>query len=1146
MRINSFELTRYGKFTDAAIDFGAASPGEPDFHVIYGANEAGKSTLSCAIADLLFGMHPQTGYNFLHPYPTMRVSGTLETRHGPTRFVRLKKKDNSLLDGAGSPVPEALIRAELGELERQAYCMMFCLDEKTLAEGGQGILESKGDLGKLLFAASAGLEDLHKRLAGVREAADQFARTRRSGRLHELKQRADDLKTERDKLDTFSSEYSRLVQIRADADAEYEAALQAETALKAQLRRAQSLLQLLPRLTDIDLLEQDLAKRQSLPIVSRAMADELQALHTTAVQHEVAWTRNQRDIADAAQSLDALRPDEARLRLIGDIGEIERMRIRFEGAMTDVDKLVQRNATALATIKSLLAMLDKGDEADPARLLAPARVVGELRQLSEQRSGIDQALKTAGDEAAKSKDAHARATRALLALDARDQAPTSTLRQLVLTLKDRAYEHRLAEAQKTLARTRSQLADGLLKLSPWSGSVDELLALPCPALATIQRWRTELEKREAEARQLNESCKQKNADLAREQAQHKRLQQGAGAIDDDAAALTRQQRDAAWATHRAQLTVDTGDAFEQAMHADDDIGGRRFAYVSQVTELRSLRARLDTLSWELDQARNASVDAARERADFKDAFLATFPSALRAFPATDLERWVQLRDSAIALHDSARGAEHDLAGIVQDVEQANVQLRDAMTASRIQHAGDASLGDLIQSASDAIRQGDDIARIRETIADRAAEVESRDAAYVTAKALDADWNERWAAACKGCWFADGGSIPSVAIVREYLAVLEKLRPELDAQRDLAGRIRAMQKDQADFRSKLEEIGPAVCVAPRDDTLTFGAEVLAALRGEAANAQTRQALTGQLSSLSDEEARLETEANDIGARVAIWTRMFGAGSLADVLKLLPDAERKRDDLARLEELQRSVLVDFALASLDEGRALVRDLDRADVESEEAALTSRLEGQTQRTRDLFADLSRAQDRLADIGGDSAVAELTERRRTVLLEIEDGAIEYLKLSAGALAAEMALRSYREQHRSSMLTIASEAFSAVTCGAYSGLTTQPSKDRDILIANEAGGGSKSADALSTGARAQLYLALRIAGYNEYVGSRSPVPFIADDIMETFDDFRAAEAIRLLSRMSRSGQVIYLTHHQHLCDIVRDVAPEAKIHRLC
>src|SRR4051794_30047680 len=247
MRINSFELTRYGKFTDAAIDFGVASRGEPDFHVIYGANEAGKSTLSCAIADLLFGMHPQTGYNFLHPYPTMRVSGTLDTRHGAARFIRLKKKDNSLLDGAGSPVPEALIRQELGELERQAYCMMFCLDEKTLAEGGQGILESKGDLGKLLFAASAGLEDLHKRLAGVRDSADQFVRTKRSGRLHELKQRAEELKAERDKLDTFSSEYSRLLQVRADADAEYEAALQAETALKAQLRRAQSLLQLLPR-----------------------------------------------------------------------------------------------------------------------------------------------------------------------------------------------------------------------------------------------------------------------------------------------------------------------------------------------------------------------------------------------------------------------------------------------------------------------------------------------------------------------------------------------------------------------------------------------------------------------------------------------------------------------------------------------------------------------------------------------------------------------------------------------------------------------------------------------------------------------------------------------------------------------------------
>jgi uncharacterized protein YhaN len=69
--------------------------------------------------------------------------------------------------------------------------------------------------------------------------------------------------------------------------------------------------------------------------------------------------------------------------------------------------------------------------------------------------------------------------------------------------------------------------------------------------------------------------------------------------------------------------------------------------------------------------------------------------------------------------------------------------------------------------------------------------------------------------------------------------------------------------------------------------------------------------------------------------------------------------------------------------------------------------------------------------------------------------------------------------------------------------------------------------------------------GYHEFVRARSSVPFVADDIMETFDDFRAEEAFRLFAEMAQVGQVIYLTHHQHLCEIVQRVCPAARVHRL-
>jgi uncharacterized protein YhaN len=126
-----------------------------------------------------------------------------------------------------------------------------------------------------------------------------------------------------------------------------------------------------------------------------------------------------------------------------------------------------------------------------------------------------------------------------------------------------------------------------------------------------------------------------------------------------------------------------------------------------------------------------------------------------------------------------------------------------------------------------------------------------------------------------------------------------------------------------------------------------------------------------------------------------------------------------------------------------------------------------------------------------------------------------------------------------------ASEAFRTISRDAYSGLASQPRRENEILVAVAADNSSKIASELSKGTRFQLYLALRVAGYHEFATQRDPVPFIADDIMETFDDFRAEEALRLFAEMGQVGQVIYMTHHRHLCDIARKICPSVRLHSL-
>lgn len=147
--------------------------------------------------------------------------------------------------------------------------------------------------------------------------------------------------------------------------------------------------------------------------------------------------------------------------------------------------------------------------------------------------------------------------------------------------------------------------------------------------------------------------------------------------------------------------------------------------------------------------------------------------------------------------------------------------------------------------------------------------------------------------------------------------------------------------------------------------------------------------------------------------------------------------------------------------------------------------------------------------------------------------------------LAAEAAIDMFRDEHAGGLMAAASEAFTALTAGAYVKLTSRSERAGETLIALTRTGASRTAAEMSKGTRFQLYLALRIAAYKAYVRSRPAVPFVADDILETFDDQRTREALSAFADMGMDGQVIYLTHHPHVCRIAAAVCPDVRIHEM-
>ncbi|MCD9149051.1 AAA family ATPase [Pseudophaeobacter flagellatus] len=77
MRVQKLSFDFFGRFTDKSFDFGKAD-GPSDFHIIYGPNEAGKTTTMEGYLRLLYGFPLREPYGFQHQRANLQISGLIE------------------------------------------------------------------------------------------------------------------------------------------------------------------------------------------------------------------------------------------------------------------------------------------------------------------------------------------------------------------------------------------------------------------------------------------------------------------------------------------------------------------------------------------------------------------------------------------------------------------------------------------------------------------------------------------------------------------------------------------------------------------------------------------------------------------------------------------------------------------------------------------------------------------------------------------------------------------------------------------------------------------------------------------------------------------------------------------------------------
>ena len=176
MRFERLHIPAFGPFTNLDLQFPAQGG---DLHVIYGSNEAGKSSLLRAFRDLLFGIHGQSPDNFMHDYKKLRITGEIVSRAGERlTFQRRKGNKNTLLDADGNELPDNALSPFLGSVDQEYFSAMFGLGTKELREGAEQLLHGKGDIGNALFSASMGGTPVQLVLAALTEESDRLFKGR--------------------------------------------------------------------------------------------------------------------------------------------------------------------------------------------------------------------------------------------------------------------------------------------------------------------------------------------------------------------------------------------------------------------------------------------------------------------------------------------------------------------------------------------------------------------------------------------------------------------------------------------------------------------------------------------------------------------------------------------------------------------------------------------------------------------------------------------------------------------------------------------------------------------------------------------------------------------------------------------------------
>ena len=1145
MRLLTLELERYGPFTGRTISF---SP-DANLHVVFGQNEAGKSSALAAITDLFFGIERQTRFDFVHDARELRIGGTVVAKDGRSLTFRRRKGNKDTLVGVqDEAIGEDSLAPFLGTMTREVFCNAFGLDADALRRGAEDMLKSEGEIGASLFAAASGLRGLSElrrhleneatSIFAARASKDRkfyialrrFEEARKAIRERELK--AAYWKDLNEKIEKLSRRLEEIRELRG-----------IKAAQRARLSRNKRIAPLI-QLIDDDLKRLDgLGPLPELPAdFCEGLANALEAVRTgieakrRAEDDELKAIRNDAEVLVDEQVL--ARAGDV-LRTMSDMGAFANGRRdlpRIQAEADEYRRLLVESAVKLGLPDE--AAVEAAQPTAAAQALVD-KMISEGRRLADAVERSRAALRT--EQTALSRLEQQRSANGGSVDPQPFRMQWSRLAPSLRNLD------KLAETKHLVRAEEVNLREGAARLYPTVGDLDALARVSIPSAETLARYDNEFARLEREVAHERDRLAAATVAVSDAQARLRDLTAVRPVASPDVIAAKRQERDSTWNEVRGALfgsleslateqRADLVTRFERRSSEADLIADQAISEADRVAAFAVQGLRLEEeRAKEADaRARISSLDASRR--EILETWAAAWQSAgIAPLPPTEMAHWRIILQGLLERREKLieqRERLAELETVMRVIEPEVRVLAAAVGLGDADRSDIAAICDGIETRLKALTEAWDNSRDLETrIRDTQHRIDEFSKACQEAELGVQQWSQSWSAAVTAIGLPSGATIDEA---RAALAVWNEVPKAIRERDNRARRVAGMQREVDAFERSVRDlvatIAPDLGTMPADAAVKIlNDRVTAARAAESRKTENQRRLVEATRARRDSDLALQEAEARLGALSAELPEGCDPTELLDQLRVrnrlleLLGEHRKHLILQGDGHDEAHLRAELASFNVDEVQSRIQIL----LEEEQAL---EREGQ-----EVFAAREQAvRERAAAEQG--LGAELAaQQRASAEAELVETSREWVVLKFGALLLNTLIDRRRANQNDPLMGRAGALFATLTGGSFEGLSQQyDDHDSAILVGRRSSGQTVPLAGMSTGARDQLYLALRLAYLEDYARRAEPPPFIGDDLFATFDEERTAHGLTALAAIGQRVQPIVFTHHQHVADIAR------------